>query len=117
MTKSDLDDLGNITPYQARLYNAVLYGNDRARRKNTPVLRRLWASRRWWQARAIEAEARLALLEGLCTVQQLLQRDVAQPVVRVDLVLHAVDPDLFPAPAGWDQAVQVAAPAIPKRTA
>ncbi|WP_043654427.1 hypothetical protein [Nocardia thailandica] len=50
-------DEPDISPYQARLYGAVIYGHDRARQKASRLLRVVWRSRRFWQERALKASA------------------------------------------------------------
>ncbi|WP_029923889.1 hypothetical protein [Nocardia otitidiscaviarum] len=57
MTKDD------ITPYQARLYNAVLFGEKHARIRANKVVRVVWISRRWWQNRALDSETELGAIK------------------------------------------------------
>ncbi|MFD3594315.1 hypothetical protein ACFWU5_16450 [Nocardia sp. NPDC058640] len=98
-----------VTPYQARLYNAVIFGTEHGKRKPMEVVRRLWKSRRVWQQRALDAEARLRLVESLCGAQQRATRNGAAPV-RADHLVYAMNPGgYFRAPEGFEAAVEVAA--------
>ncbi len=86
-----------VTPYQARLYNAVLHGYEGGKRKLAPALKRVWMSRRHWQARALDAEKRLRMLEVLCLVAE----EAEATMVSTAAVNHLAAPDRFPAPDGW----------------
>ncbi|WP_306365343.1 hypothetical protein [Nocardia sp. CC227C] len=55
--------MDEITPYQARLYNAVLFGERHARTRANKVLRVVWSSRRWWQGRALDSESELGAIK------------------------------------------------------
>lgn len=98
----------DVTPYQARLYNAVIFGTEHGKRKPMEVLRRVWLSRRVWQQRALDAEARLRLVESLCGAQQRATRDGSAPV-RADHLVYAMNPaGFFRPPEGFEAAVELA---------
>lgn len=93
-----------ISPYQARLYTAVIFGHDRARRKGSRLIRVLWLSRRRWQDRAAVLEARLRLVEALVATEQIAQQDPGA-AVRADLINYAVNPDICFKPSDWAEAL------------
>ncbi|MET8430117.1 hypothetical protein [Nocardia sp. NPDC004860] len=138
--------MDEISPYQARLYNAVMFGERHARSranrtvvrlwksrrfwqsralgseselgvirrrrdtnrdkrvKQAALLHRLWESRRSWQANALDLERRLKLVEDLCLAEQTKQRALIVSMSS-DVILHAVDSEFFPQPAGWDELI------------
>ncbi|MFD6400779.1 hypothetical protein [Nocardia sp. NPDC060249] len=100
---SDMDDV--ISPYQARLYNAVIFGERHGRRHATnelaSLLRRVWKSRRFWQARAIADAKTIDLVGALCEAEQ-RRAGIVNAFVRTDHILYALYPD-GPPPQGWDQ--------------
>ncbi|MFC4373333.1 hypothetical protein ACFO5K_04390 [Nocardia halotolerans] len=100
---SDIDEV--ITPYQARLYNAVIYGERHGQRHvkagMMPLLRRLWTSRRFWQARALADDETINLIGALCEAEQ-RRAGIVNAFVRTDHVLYALYRDGEP-PQGWDQ--------------
>ena len=54
--------MDEISPYQARLYNAVMFGERHARARANRVLALLWRSRRFWQSRALGSETELGAI-------------------------------------------------------
>lgn len=100
---AETDD--DISPYQARLYNAVIFGERHGRRHANSemgsLLRRLWASRRFWQTRAMADEKTIDLIGALCEAEQ-RRAGIVAAFVRADHILYALYPDGDP-PQGWDQ--------------
>jgi len=94
-----IEEAAPVTPYQARLYGAVIHGYDRGRRRTERMVRVLWQSRRRWQ---LEAET-----ERKQAAQVLVRVRVAEAIleasgdtVRTDLVRFALDPTVE-CPADW----------------
>ncbi|MFE5290381.1 hypothetical protein ACFRAQ_36005 [Nocardia sp. NPDC056611] len=54
--------MDDITPYHARLFNAVMFGERHARMRANRVVVRLWRSRRFWQTRALGSESELGAI-------------------------------------------------------
>ncbi|MFC4128875.1 hypothetical protein [Nocardia rhizosphaerae] len=100
---SDLDEV--ITPYQARLYNAVIYGERSGQRHvragMMSLLRRVWTSRRRWQAQALADAKLIDFIGALCEAEQ-RRAGIVGAFVRADHILYALYPDGDP-PQGWDQ--------------
>ncbi|MEV6219921.1 hypothetical protein [Nocardia sp. NPDC051833] len=100
---AETDD--DISPYQARLYNAVIFGERHGRRHANAemgsLLRRLWTSRRRWQAQAVADEAAINLIGAMCEAEQ-RRAGIVSAFVRADHILYALYPDGDP-PQGWDQ--------------
>ncbi len=94
-----------ITAYQARLYNAVIFGERHGRRHASSemgsLLRRLWTSRRSWQARALVDEKTIDLIGAMCEAEQ-RRAGIVNAFIRADHILYALYPDGDP-PQGWDQ--------------
>ncbi|WP_067496854.1 hypothetical protein [Nocardia ignorata] len=94
-----------ITPYQARLYNAVIFGERHGRRHATnelsSLLRRVWMSRRSWQARAIADDKTINLIGALCEAEQ-RRAQIVDAFVRTDIILYALYGD-GEKPHGWDE--------------
>ena len=89
---SKSDEIEGVTPYQARLYNAVLYGVEQATKKTRKPARRavraLWDSRRALQAENARLRARIELIEDLAIDAQRSTGERAA-VVGADWVLYA----------------------------
>jgi hypothetical protein len=96
-----------ISPYQARLYGAVIYGHDRARQKAARVVRVLWASRRRLQAENAGLRARIESVQTVCAVVQISERN-PNAGIRADWVNYALHPELYPEPEGWHAVKAVA---------
>lgn len=110
-------ELGTLTPYEIRKYNAVIYGYQKARAIGVSAARRLWKSRRHWQERAIEAEQRLELIEWLAVFEEAMQPGDGPKGARLDLLNHALDPDQFERPADWERVLKDAPPTVRRRNA
>ncbi|MFE3052326.1 hypothetical protein [Nocardia sp. NPDC059239] len=54
--------MDDVTPYQARLFKAVLFGERHARMRANRAVVRLWRSRRLWQSRALGSESELGVI-------------------------------------------------------
>lgn len=89
-----------ISPYQARLYGAVLWGHERARSKAGRVIRVLWLSRRRLQAENADLRARIESVQNVCTVVQMTERN-PNAGIRADWINYALNPGAYPEPEGW----------------
>ncbi|MGW5519092.1 hypothetical protein [Nocardia africana] len=88
MSKTDEHD--PISPYQRRLYDAVIFGHDKGRSRANRALRAVWLSRRRLQRENSGLHARLRLVEALATDAQIASRDAKGPV-RADWLYYALN--------------------------
>ncbi len=102
-----------LSPYQARLYGAVVFGYEKGKSRSDKdlkgLLRKVWKSRRYWQARALDDGKRIDLIGALCEAEQ-RRAGIVNAFVRADHILYALYPEGDP-PQGWDQ-VRIAAERI-----
>jgi hypothetical protein len=79
-----------ISPYQRRLYDAVLFGFNKGRARGDRVIRALWLSRRRLQAENAVLRARLRLVEALATDAQIGAKS-PRAGVRADWINHVLN--------------------------
>lgn len=101
---SSIEEAAPVTPYQARLYGAVIHGYDRGRRRTERMVRVLWRSRRFWQQRSEAVLQRVqiaeALLDGAAFWDQYGWKSV-----RADLIRYALDPTTE-RPDDWEEVLR-----------